>query len=398
MSREAAGGRTPVEQQGETPELAAVRRLAPEIRARAREYETARRVPADLARRLNEDGLFRLWIPTSLGGRELPPVDTVPIIEELAQADASVAWCVMIAITTSAFGGFMPTRGAEEVFCSDPYSIAAGAFAPTGKAIAVDGGYRVTGHWQWGSGIQNCQWAIGSCVISRSDHSPAVAHTKPEIRQVFLSADQIDILDTWDVSGLRGTGSHDFQATDVFVPEHRSFTVVAPVVDTPLYRCTWFATGAALTSAVPLGIARRAIDEFTALARAKTPTYDPRSLADSPRVHAWIGEAEAAVRSARAFLFDALAALWRQAHTGPVTLALRRDLRLAAVNAAAQSAKAVDLMYTAAGGSAVHTSHPLQRCFRDVHVITQHVLVNPTVFEYCGRFFVRDDGPELPFF
>jgi alkylation response protein AidB-like acyl-CoA dehydrogenase len=220
----------------------------------------------------------------------------------------------------------------------------------------------------------------------------------PEIRQLFMSADQIEILDTWDVAGLRGTGSTDFQAKDVFVPEHRMFRFDVPSVDAPLYRCTWVGITAALLGAVPLGIARRAIDEFTALSRAKTPTYDPRAFADSPRVHAWIGEAEAMVRSARAFLFEALEASWQHAQSAPVTLPLRRDVRLAAANAVAQSAKAVDLVYTAGGGSAIHSSHPLQRCFRDVHVATQHFMMNSTIFEYAGRVFLREDGAEPPLF
>jgi alkylation response protein AidB-like acyl-CoA dehydrogenase len=371
----------------------AARSLAPEIRRRSAEFEAARRLPADLARKIAERGLFRLWAPKSHGGFEMPPVDAMRVIEEVSQFDGSVGWCVMIAVVSSLLGGYLPPEGAKEIFGRDPLSIVGGALAPTGRAVAVEGGYRVSGKWNWGSGTQNCQWIVGTCFVSRASDGASGGAAAPEVAQVFFSADQVEILDTWNVSGLCGTGSHDFQTNDAFVPNRRTLSIARPTLNTPLYRCPFSGLGAAAVSAVSMGIARRAIDEFITLARDKIPTLDRRALAESARVQAWVAEAEAALGSARAYLFDTLDVIWRDAQSSTSSLAARRNLRLAAANAAWRSADAADLMYSAGGGSSVHATSPLQRCFRDAHVATQHIAVNPTVYENAGRLFLFD-GPE----
>jgi alkylation response protein AidB-like acyl-CoA dehydrogenase len=207
---------------------------------------------------------------------------------------------------------------------------------------------------------------------------------------VFESS-QVEVLDTWNPSGLRGTGSHDFQVHDAFVPEGREtiLGITPPHLDTPLYRFPFFGLMAVSVCAVALGIARRAIDEFVILAAKKVPAWTQHPLAQRPIIQAQVAEAEAALRSARAFIFDAIDAAWDVASAGKkLSSDLRRDLRLAAANAVRQSVKAVDLMYEAGGGSAIHAESPLQRCFRDVHVVTQHVLVNTSLYEQTGKLYL----------
>jgi indole-3-acetate monooxygenase len=373
------------------PELEAARTLVAEVRSRADEFESARRLPADLARKFAEAGLFRITIPKTYGGSELHPVDCVRIIEELSCADGSAGWCLMIGAVTAILAGLLPEPWAREIYGSDPHVITGGAVAPTAEAVPVSGGYRVTGRWQWGSGSQNCQWIVGGALVMDGESPRRLASGEPENKLMIFSIDQVEILDTWNSSGLRGTGSHDFVAHDAFVPEDRAITLglSAPVVETPLCRFPIFGLLAIGVCAVALGVARRAIDELVALAATKKPTWDRATLAQTPRIQADVARAEAAVRSARAFLFDAIEAAWRTATEASATsLQERRDLRLAAANATWESAKAVDLMYHAGGGSSVHADNPLQRCFRDVHAITQHRMVSQSVYEETGRLYL----------
>ncbi len=372
-------------------EMAAISALAPEISSRSREFESVRRLPADLARKLAEAGLFRSAIAKVYGGTELTPADSIRLIEEVSRADGSVGWCVMIGSVTGVLSGFLPEKSAREIYGSDPLVITAGAVAPSGRAVTTDGGYIVNGRWQWGSVTQNCNWIVGGSLVLEGGQPRLYPSGDPEIRLMLFSAEQVEILDSWDSSGLRGTGSHDFQVKDAFVPADRSIAlgVAPPVVKTPLYRFPFIGLLAIGVCGVSLGIARRAIDEFIDLANKKTPTWERRPIAQSARVQERVAEAEAALRSSRAFLFEAIGAAWEAASAGrDPSLEMRRDIRLAAANVSWQAVKAVDQMYSMGGGSVVHSSNPIQRCFRDVHVITQHVMVNRSVYETAGKLFL----------
>jgi alkylation response protein AidB-like acyl-CoA dehydrogenase len=207
---------------------------------------------------------------------------------------------------------------------------------------------------------------------------------------MVFPADQVEVLDTWNASGLRGTGSHDFQVNRAFVPADRAIIlgVSPPAIRRPLYDVPILATLGVVVGAVGLGIARRAIDELVELGARKKPTGSQRLLLESSAVQERVAEAEAALRSARAFLFEAIEDAWGFAAAGePLPLVEYTNLRVASANAAWQSAKAVDLMYHAGGGSSVHMTSPLQRCFRDVHVVTQHQRVNASVFSVAGRLY-----------
>jgi alkylation response protein AidB-like acyl-CoA dehydrogenase len=373
------------------PELEAAVALGPQISARSREFESVRRLPADLARQLAEAGIFRIAIAKDYGGSERTPADLIRVIEEVSRADGSVGWCVMIGSVTAALSGFLPAATAREIYASDPLVITGGAVAPTGRATRVEGGYLVDGRWQWGSATQNCGWITGGALIFEGDKPRIGPGGDPDFQLMIFAAGEVEILDTWDSSGLRGTGSHDFQVKNVFVPAGRAFAigVTPPVVKTPLYRFPFFGLLAIGVCAVSLGIARRAIEEFVALAGGKVPTWERKTLAHSSRIQEQVAEAEATLRSSRAFLFEAVAAAWEAASAGHhPSLEARRDLRLAAANVAWQCVKVVDAMYSMGGGSVVHSSHPVQRCLRDIHVVTQHRMVNRSVLETAGKLFL----------
>jgi alkylation response protein AidB-like acyl-CoA dehydrogenase len=300
------------------------------------------------------------------------------VIEEVSRADGATGWCVMIGATTGVLAASLPDSFAREIYAANPRVVTGGAAAVLGRARAVDGGHSVTGRWPFGSGCQHSDWLVGGTRMPDGSN---------ESRLMFFARDQVRILDTWHTGGLRGTGSHDFETSDAFVPEGRSVRLGSqPQVSGPLYQFPTFGLLALGVCAVTLGIARRAIDELVALAGGKVPTGSTRSLASRAVVQRQVGEAEAALRSARAYVYGAVDAAWRIALRGEsLPLDTRADLRLAAANAGWSAARAVDLAYHAAGGTSVYDSSPLSRCFRDVHVATQHIMVGQPIFEVVGR-------------
>lgn len=354
--------------------------------ARAAEIEAARRLPDDLAADLVATGLFRGWVPAAYGGDELDVMAVFDAIEELAYHDGSLGWSGMIGNTTSLMSARLPAEWAEKIY-RDPATVTCGYAMPVGRARAVEGGLVVTGHWQWGSFSHHSTWIGGGCLVVDADGSPAPRADGLVAPFVFFSPDQVELLDTWRVAGLKGTGSTDYRVEEAFVPEGRWAQMFdAPVVDGALYRFPLLGALALGVAAVALGLARRANDEFLELAGSKRPAQSNRTLAERPVVQAQVARAEAARRSARAFVADVVGEAWAAAAAGhDLTGEHRRSLRLAATHATEQAATAVDLMYTAGGGSSIHEASPLQRVFRDVHVATQHGMVSERMHETTGR-------------
>ena len=370
-----------------SPFLDAVARVAPSARARADETERGRRLPLDLVAALAETGVFRACVPRSVGGVEADPAELVRAIEMLAEADGAAGWSAMIGATSGLIAGYLEPATARLIY-GDPRGIAGGVYAPSGKAVSVDGGYRVNGRWAFASGSEHCAWLMGGSVIMENGAPRLLPNGLPDAPLMLFPAADVEIIDTWTVSGLRGTGSHDIAVRDVLVPADRAVSLVRdrPRERGPLYAFPVFGLLALGIAAVAVGVARRAIDELIALAGGKTPTGSRRVLADRQVVQAQTSEAEALLRSGRPFLFDAIGAAADEARReGEIGTRARLDVRLAATNATHSAAKAVDLMYTAGGGTAVYATSPLQRCFRDVHVVTQHLMVAPATYELTGR-------------
>jgi indole-3-acetate monooxygenase len=369
--------------------LTAVRALLPAIRERADEIEQARRVPLDLVRGLAEAGAFRMCIPRALGGGENDVATLLEVIDAVARADGSTAWIVMIGATSGLISGYLPSDIARDIY-GRPDVVTGGVFAPRGEAIAVDGGYRARGRWAFGS----CSWLLGGCVVVDGGKPRLLPRGIPDSRMMLFPASEARILDTWTVAGLRGTGSHDFEITDVFIPETRAVSLISdrPVVEGPLYRFPVFGLLALGIAAVATGIARRAIDELVAIAGAKTPTNSKRLLGERAVVQMQVAQAEAALESSRAWLAATVAAAWESARSsGTIPVEQRAALRLAATDATIRATQAVDLMYDAGGGTSIYATSPLQRCFRDVHVVTQHAMVAPSTYELTGRLLLGLD-------
>ena len=374
--------------------LEAARILAPGIRERAEHIERERRVPDELTTSLAEAGLFRLCVPRTLGGREVDVATLVHTIEAIAHADGAVGWCVMIGATTGVLSAYLPEPVAREIYGGTPGPITGGVFAPLGTAVPERGGYRVSGRWPFASGCEHCAWLMGGCVINEDGVPRQHPDGQVDARLMIFPAAAARIVDTWTVSGLRGTGSHDITVADLFVPAERavSLTHDRPRHAGPLYRFPVFGLLALGIAGVALGIARAAIDDLITLAAAKQPTGSRRRLADRALVQFQVAEAEATWRAARAFLFDAVGAAWNAAvGRGDIGTSERALLRLAATHTATSAAKVVDAMYTAGGGTSIYAASPLQRQFRDVHVLTQHIMVAQPTYEVVGRVLLGLD-------
>lgn len=371
-----------------TAPIDAARRLAAGVRERADEIERARRLPQELVQAFASAGLFRMGVPRAFGGSEVDPATMVRAIEAVAHADGSAGWCVMIGATSGVMAAYLPDAIAREIYGTDPLVVSGGVLAPMGKAIVTGDGYRVTGRWPFASGCEHCSWLMGGAVLIENDKPRLLPNGAPEVRTMLFPAAAAEVIDTWTVSGLRGTGSHDIAVRDLYVPHDRSASLVAdrPLQPGPLYVFPVFGLLALGIAGVALGVARNAIDALTELAGAKTPTGSRRRLAERAVIQMHVAQAEATLGAARAFLFDAIERAWQAAAThGEMTIQQRAQLRLAATHATVSSATVVDLMYNAGGGTSVYASSPLQRCFRDVHVVTQHMMVAPATYELVGR-------------
>lgn len=379
--------------------IRAARDLAPTVDAVRQAIERQRELPPGLVDAMGTAGMFSLWLPTSLGGPELNVVDYIRVIEKLSRVDGSVGWCAAVASAYSFFAGYLRSDVARRIY-DGGRAVIAGALMPNGKAFVADGGYRVTGHWSYGSGIRHSTWVVGNCVVHDRDGPRRGSDGGPEIRIMIFPTGAVEVIDTWSVSGLRGTGSHDYRVADLFVAEDHTVNYSAPhaVQKGTLYAVPPISVLAVAIAAVPLGIARSAIDEVITLAAVKTPYGSSIVLRDKPTVQADVARAEVLLGSARSYLFSMISELWEEVSGGAAASMKRRGMvRLACAHAAQASAQAVDLMYNAAGGTAIFETGRLERCFRDVHASTQHIATSSSNYEAGGRMLLGLD-PGTPRF
>jgi alkylation response protein AidB-like acyl-CoA dehydrogenase len=377
--------------------LATARDFGPRINAERDAIETSRRLPAALARDLARAGFFRIFLPAAYGGLDLSPTDGIAIFEQLAKADASVAWCVWNGNTHWIAAQLSPE--AAHAMHNDPNVITANSTRPSGQAHVVDGGFRLSGRWSLVSGCELASWMVLWSVVHEDGKPRAMPSGGPDIRFMLLPASQCEIIDTWTVGGLRGTGSHDVAVRDVFVPmAFASGFSDTHVLPEPRYRIPAFSRVIRGLGAMALGIAATAIETLKEIAGAKTPVRTTQMLRDTPDAQVRVAQAEALVRSARLFLFDSLAQLWTTLlTTGQVTMEARALVRLATSHAVSSAVQAVDLMYMAGGASSIYVSCPLERAFRDIHAITQHIGVHSRIMHSVGRvmFGLESDTPLL---
>ena len=373
--------------------IRAARELAPMIEAARADIERERQLPRILVEAIGDAGLFALWLPKAFGGPELNLVDYIRVIEELARADGSAAWCATVAACFSRIAGYLQPDIAREIFGSGR-TVVAGTINPTGKAFAVDGGYRVTGRWAYGSGILHSAWTLGICIVHDREGPRRASSGAPDIRLTIFPTSAVEVIDTWHVSGLRGTGSHDYRVADLFVRDDHSISCfdAKPLQSGTLYAVPMITVLSIAIAAVPLGIARTAIDAAVELAQVKTPFRSSLLLRDRATFLAAVGRAEALWGSARSFLLAAVSDLWGEGSSGMAASMRQQALvRLACTQAAQSAAQAVDLMYNAGGGTSLYESSRLERCFRDVHACTQHIATSTDSYEVGGRVLLGLD-------
>jgi alkylation response protein AidB-like acyl-CoA dehydrogenase len=386
-----------------TPEehglIEAAQALRAELIGRSQEIDQLRQLPQELAERLAGLGFYRLVVPPALGGLGVSPATLCRVCEALAGGNGSAAWCVFIGATSQyLFGAAAPSL--LEKMLANPHVVTSGVFADSGTARAEarggQPGYLINGHWRWGSGCHNAAWISGG--VHQIDHAgePVAGDT---LTRVFFQPTEIEILDTWHVSGLRGTGSSDFVARDVWVPAERVCAGIdgSPYAQLPIYRFPRFALLGIPIGAICLGMARASLEEVLGVAQQKTPQGSRRTLAMRPALHKDLAVADAELGAARAHFYQCVGAAWAHARHAMETLEHRRAVRTANVHAVTTSMRVIDRMYTVMGGTSVFESSCLQQHFRDVHVASQHMMVAEPVMELAGRVMLGldDSAPGL---
>lgn len=366
--------------------------MKPLIREMDDEMEQARRLPDPLRRAFLNAGFYHMWIPQDLGGLETDPVTYFDVIEEISAASGSAGWNLMLGSSFGIFSGSVPPGPARAVL-GDPGCILAGQINGTeGRAVAVEGGYRISGRWAFGSGILQSTCVLSNVVVYDGDTPRLDDRGRPMTRYVLVPRDRVDVHDTWYTLGLCGTGSNDYSIDDVFVPEDFVFEHGPPrYQDGPLYRLT----GAfAYTIPLPLiGIARGAIESFKEIASTRK-SRTGALMKDGELAQYDIARAEGMVASGRAGLWSAVDAMYQAAARGePVTAQHGLAASVASVQAADLAVQAVDLVFDACGGGAVYRGHPLERAFRDIHTARQHAALGRARRQALGAQLLN---PRIP--
>ncbi len=369
--------------------LEAAQKLAPLIRSCADETDAARELPRPLFEALADAGLFHLAVPRSIGGGEIDLPSYVEVIEEIGKADASTGWAVNQGAIYATYAARMPREVARAIWMETPRSVVANTPAPTAQAVVVPGGYRVTGRQGFSTGCRHASWVAAHAQIIENGQV-RLEGDQPEMRYFFVPVAEAELLDTWHVRGMRGTGTHHFAVHDVFVPAERTvLSATAPALEPgPLYKIPRTLAFASGDAAVALGMARSCLDAFFELAGAKTPRAMQALLRDQSMVQVNVGQAEAALRSGRAFLVEAVRDIWSEATAGSVTLEKRAVLRVATTHGIRLAAQIIDTVYNAAGATAAYEGNLIQRHFQDIHVITQHLQGRLAHYELVGRHWL----------
>ncbi|MBR0793205.1 acyl-CoA dehydrogenase family protein [Bradyrhizobium manausense] len=369
------------------------RAIAPLIADEADEIERTRRLTPDVVGALIENGLYRALLPQSLGGSEAPPEIFMQMLEEIAKVDASTAWCLGQCSVCAMIAAALDHDSAHEIFNTAPGILAWGAVAH--EARAVDGGYRVTGRWDFASGSRQATWLGAHVRIIDADGTPRKnADGSPEMRTMLFPLSHAVMHDVWQTIGLAGTGTDSYEVHDLFVPDRfAAFRDVPSALREPgpLYRLPTGSTFSLGFASVSLGVARATLDAAIALARAKHQSLAASAMRDNQAVQGLIGRTEGDLRAARAYLYGTAHAMWRDLSvSGVFSPAHRSAVRLAATWTIQQSARVVDTAYRMAGATAVFRSNPFERRFRDMHAIAQQIQARDTHFEDVGKAILSE--------
>ena len=352
------------------------------------QIDEQRRIPVEVSNEVADRGFFRLLLPRSLGGAELEHPDFRRIVSIIARADASAGWCINQNNVFSTNSVRVPPETVDEIWTVQRNVVTNGPPMPHTRAEVVDGGYRLSGQWNFSSGYPHATWLAALTPV----YEPG-ADEPAEMRTMLLPKDQADLVDVWQVGGLKGTGSQGFAIEDLFIPEARSYPITADsrepgplyVIPTTLLFCSGFAT-------VALYAARAGLDFAIELVTGKTQQGRESPMRYESTTHRMVGQAEAIWNSARAFLDEAAGAMWKGAKTNlDLTPQERIGVRLASTHAIREAARVVDIAYTLCGSSAIFQANPIQRRFQDVHAITQQIQGRPTHYDTAGQYYLGLD-------
>ena len=368
--------------------LETARALAVRVAAETDRIDRERQIPSELAGEIADKDFFRLLVPRSLGGAELDYLVFLQIVQVFGEADGSTAWCINQNNVFATNSVRMPEQTAQEIWGDRRAVTTNGPPTASARAVPVDGGYRLTGRWDFSSGIRHATWVAALVPIGHSDQGDDASSDRKEVRTLLIPKEDVRLVDVWQVNGLRGTGSFSFEADDLFVPGYRSYSPSdGPREDGALYvipTSLLFPSGFAT---VALGVARASLDAAIDLSGNKA--VDQEMLRDRPTTQRQIGTAEAIWRSARAFLRESSSSVWESARKNrSLTIEERIRLRLASTHAIRMAAEVVDIAYNVCGSSSIFSINPVQRRFQDVHVITQQVQGRLAHYDTAGQFFL----------
>jgi alkylation response protein AidB-like acyl-CoA dehydrogenase len=377
--------------------------LAPLVQSCADESERERRLSPTVVDAFHDAGLFRIQIPERFGGAGLDVIEALPVFEEIAAADGSAGWNLAIGAGGGSFVAMLDDADALEEIVSAPRALLAGSVNPMALRVVPEAdGYRVSGRLRYASGVSQSSWLMaGGLVFDRGSAKPRIAADgAPVIVGTFFPTREARVLDTWHVNGLAGTGSHDVEVNEVFVPASRCFDFrsTKPRPFDPLASLPLFSRLGAAIAGVGIGIARRAIDEFVRLAGDKTPITSPGALLrERASVQIDVARARGLVDGARAHVTSVAREVFGRVKTGAApSVDDQVRLRLAYIGAAENFARAVDLVRNAAGMNAVTLGSVLERCWRDAHAVTQHVAISASHLERLGRITLGLDAGAGP--
>ena len=356
--------------------------LLSEVAARRGEFERLRHVPPDMVALMKRAGIYRASTPKRFGGDALPPATFMRTLERIAAVDGSAAWVAAFG-SANVYLASLPLATQAQIYADGPDQVFAGGLHPMQPATRVEGGWRASGRWHFASGCMGAAWlgvGIGGATGTADDPGPV----RP-LTAVFPAA-EVEIVENWDVVGMRGTGSHDLRLRDKVVRDEWTFLRgTGAQVDEPLYRYPAIAYQAGVHAVCNIGLARAALDLVTEMAGGpKGMTGAPR-LADRAYFRAQLGRAEAGWRGARAFFYEASEQAWDTVGAGdPVSPEQASLIRLSATFAAQTCADIVQHAFRLGGIAAIRDAHPLQRMVRDSMVVTQHAFLNEAVYENAG--------------
>ena len=370
--------------------LEAARELATRVAAATDSIDRERQLPSELAGELADKGFFRLLVPRSLGGAELDFLDYLRIVQIFGEADGSVGWCINQNNVFATNSVRMPEQTAREIWGDRRAVVSNGPPIPSAIAVPVDGGYRLTGRWNFSSGIRHATWVAALTPVSRPGRDENAATDEYSVLTLLIPKEDVTLVDVWQVGGLRGTGSFSFEADDLFVASSRTYSPsdgvredgALYVIPTGLMFPSGFAT-------VALGVARASLDAAIELAGRKTPFSGRRLQREETTTQRQIGQAEAIWGSSRAFLHESTSSAWEGAQKNhSLTVEERIRLRLATTHAIRTAADVVDIAYNVCGSSSIFASNPVQRRFQDIHVITQQAQGRLIHYDTAGQFFL----------